>query len=105
VYRQQNQDTVSNIYEMTVSTHFGSMFLANRTLNVVKRLNLFSARHFRSDGAQPHIINIHFRRKVEVQEVAFHCNFKQDESYTPQKVVIRTGTTLHDLVVRLDDAR
>lgn len=51
----------------------------------------------RSDGGQPHYVNIQFHKRVTVEEVELYCNFKQDESYTPNKISIRAGTTFHDL--------
>eukprot|EP00965_Chrysotila_dentata_P147455 4867642-Pleurochrysis_carterae.AAC.2 len=51
----------------------------------------------RSDGPQPHLINIQFPRKMRVHEIAIYTDFKLDESYTPAKISIRAGTTFHDL--------
>lgn len=52
---------------------------------------------WQSDGTQPHFINIQFLRKMRVQEIAIQLDFKQDESYTPNKISIRAGTSLQDL--------
>ena len=54
------------------------------------------ARH-RSDGPQPHLINIQFHKKMRVHEIAIYTDFKLDESYTPSKISIRVGSTFHDL--------
>eukprot|EP01127_Copromyxa_protea_P005409 TRINITY_DN1533_c0_g1_i1.p1 TRINITY_DN1533_c0_g1~~TRINITY_DN1533_c0_g1_i1.p1 ORF type:complete len:120 (+),score=20.29 TRINITY_DN1533_c0_g1_i1:362-721(+) len=35
---------------------------------------------------------------MAVQEVALFLSFKQDESYSPSEIVIRSGTTFHDLI-------
>ena len=35
---------------------------------------------------------------MAVQEVALYLSFKSDESYTPSEIVIRSGTTFHDLI-------
>lgn len=34
------------------------------------------------------------------KEIAIFIDFKADESYTPNKISIRTGTTLQDLKVK-----
>eukprot|EP01102_Stenamoeba_stenopodia_P020071 TRINITY_DN7712_c0_g1_i2.p1 TRINITY_DN7712_c0_g1~~TRINITY_DN7712_c0_g1_i2.p1 ORF type:complete len:192 (-),score=32.50 TRINITY_DN7712_c0_g1_i2:29-604(-) len=53
--------------------------------------------YWQSDGAQPHTININFARKFPVDEIAIYADFSLDESYTPQAISIRSGTTFHDL--------
>jgi anaphase-promoting complex subunit 10 len=52
---------------------------------------------FRSDGTQPHLVNIQFLRKTAVQNVCIYTNFRVDESYTPSKISIRAGSHFHDL--------
>jgi hypothetical protein len=98
----------------------------------------------RSDGAQPHLVNIQFQKKVRLkvcwmrssaskfahvcthvvccrtlahihcvvrvcaslkkvlwrQELEIYADFKQDESYTPNKISVRAGNSFHDLRVR-----
>jgi len=51
----------------------------------------------RSDGPQPHLINIQFHRKMVIHNIAVYTDYKLDESYTPAKISIRSGTTFHDL--------
>ncbi|CAI5742291.1 unnamed protein product [Peronospora destructor] len=53
--------------------------------------------YWQSDGMQPHLINIQFARKRTVMEVALYLDYKLDESYTPKKIAIRSGSTVHDL--------
>jgi len=53
--------------------------------------------YWQSDGPQPHLINIQFKRKTTVQQVCIYSDFKQDESYTPNRVSIRAGTSFHEL--------
>ncbi|KAK2982677.1 hypothetical protein RJ640_027665 [Escallonia rubra] len=50
-----------------------------------------------SDGAQPHLVNIQFQRKVKLQLVIVYVDFKLDESYTPSKISIRAGDGFHNL--------
>uniref|UniRef100_A0ACD5TD83 Uncharacterized protein n=1 Tax=Avena sativa TaxID=4498 RepID=A0ACD5TD83_AVESA len=51
----------------------------------------------RSDGAQPHLVNIQFQKKVQLQLVVLYVDFKLDESYTPSKISIRAGDGFHNL--------
>lgn len=53
--------------------------------------------YWQSDGAQPHLINVQFFRKMAVKEVALYLDFKLDESYTPKKLSVRAGSTVQDL--------
>ncbi|KAL4136795.1 hypothetical protein PRIC2_000323 [Phytophthora ramorum] len=53
--------------------------------------------YWQSDGMQPHLINIQFSRKMAIKEVALYLDYKLDESYTPKKIAIRSGSTAHDL--------
>ncbi|XP_057547497.1 anaphase-promoting complex subunit 10 [Amaranthus tricolor] len=53
--------------------------------------------YWQSDGAQPHLINIQFQKKVKLQLIALYVDFKLDESYTPSKLSIRAGDGFHNL--------
>ena len=53
--------------------------------------------YWQSDGTQPHLVNVQFQRKVQLREVALHLSYKNDESYTPQKISVRAGNGFHDL--------
>eukprot|EP00051_Salpingoeca_urceolata_P029823 m.491120 g.491120 ORF g.491120 m.491120 type:complete len:197 (-) comp29323_c0_seq1:93-683(-) len=53
--------------------------------------------YWQSDGPQPHLVNIQFHRKTAVSQVRLYIDYTQDESYTPQKLSVRVGTTFHDL--------
>ena len=55
----------------------------------------------RSDGTGSHHVNIQFLRKVTIDEVRIYLNYRIDESYTPQRIAIRAGTTYYDLQVSL----
>lgn len=54
--------------------------------------------YWQSDGSQPHLVNIQFIKKVSVSKISFYLDFGSDESYTPKKIAIKSGTSLHDLV-------
>ena len=53
--------------------------------------------YWQSDGQLPHLVNVQFRRKTTVSDVAVYTDFKLDESYTPSKVSVRCGTNFNDL--------
>lgn len=53
--------------------------------------------YWQSDGAQPHLVNIQFQKKVKLQLVVLYVDFKLDESYTPSKISIRSGDGFHNL--------
>jgi len=53
--------------------------------------------YWQSDGTQPHYVNIQFHKKVSVDEIELYCDMKLDESYTPHKISVRSGTTFNDL--------
>ncbi|KAF6005041.1 Anaphase-promoting complex subunit 10 [Cyanidiococcus yangmingshanensis] len=52
---------------------------------------------FQTDGAQPHKISIQFRRKTKVAQVRVFLNYQLDESYTPNRLGLWTGSDTHDL--------
>ena len=54
--------------------------------------------YWQSDGTQPHLINIQFLKKVVISKICLYMDFTVDESYTPKKISIRSGTSQHDLV-------
>ena len=51
----------------------------------------------RSDGPQPHLVNIQFHKKTRVKEIEIYTDYAKDESYTPANISIRAGTTFHDI--------
>uniref|UniRef100_UPI00358F7319 anaphase-promoting complex subunit 10-like isoform X1 n=1 Tax=Myxine glutinosa TaxID=7769 RepID=UPI00358F7319 len=53
--------------------------------------------YWQSDGSQPHLVNIQFRRKTAVKTVCIYADYKADESYTPSRVSLRVGNNFHDL--------
>jgi anaphase-promoting complex subunit 10 len=54
--------------------------------------------YWQSDGSQPHLINIQFMRKMAVSKLCFYLDYNLDESYTPKRIGVKCGTSLHDLV-------
>lgn len=53
--------------------------------------------YWQSDGLQPHLVNIQFQKKVPLLRLAVYLDYKLDESYTPNKLSVRAGTSFHDL--------
>lgn len=53
--------------------------------------------YWQSDGQLPHLVNIQFRRKTTVKEIYIYTDYKLDESYTPNRISIRAGTSFNDL--------
>jgi len=67
----------------------------------------------RSEGAQPHTIDLRFPKRVfisvcpthpplrpdraDCQAVAIRTSHPRDDSYTPSKVSVRAGNSVHDL--------
>ncbi|KAK3988983.1 anaphase-promoting complex, subunit 10-domain-containing protein [Cladorrhinum sp. PSN332] len=65
---------------------------------VVELLSDDPDRYWQSDGQQPHLLTIHFLRRVEIRAIRFYVDYTQDESYTPTNIVFYAGTSQHDLL-------
>ncbi|KAI6223641.1 Anaphase-promoting complex subunit 10 [Aphelenchoides fujianensis] len=52
---------------------------------------------WQSDGSQPHMITIEFQKYTEISFLLMYLDYKSDESYTPQKVQVYTGSSILDL--------
>lgn len=57
-----------------------------------------NAMSLRSDGPQPHHLNIHFSRLVSIVSIRVFLDFEADESYTPTRITLLAGTGYHDLI-------
>lgn len=53
--------------------------------------------YWQSDGQLPHLVNIQFQRKTTVNQIYIYTDYKLDESYTPSRISIRSGTHFNDL--------
>lgn len=53
--------------------------------------------YWQSDGQLPHLINIQFPRKTTISHIYIFSDYKLDESYTPGRLSIRSGTHFNDL--------
>ncbi|KAK4216518.1 galactose-binding like protein [Rhypophila decipiens] len=54
-------------------------------------------KYWQSDGQQPHLLTVHFVRRVEIRAIRFYVDYNQDESYTPTNIIFHAGTGPHDL--------
>lgn len=53
--------------------------------------------YWQSDGQLPHLVNIQFQRKTVINQLYIYTDYKLDESYTPSRISIRSGTHFNDL--------
>lgn len=53
--------------------------------------------YWQSDGQLPHLVNIQFQRKTAINQIYIYTDYKLDESYTPNRISIRSGTHFNDL--------
>lgn len=53
--------------------------------------------YWQSDGQLPHMVNIQFQRKINISQIYLYTDYKLDESYTPSRISIRSGTHFNDL--------
>ncbi|TLD27753.1 Anaphase-promoting complex subunit 10 [Venturia nashicola] len=56
-----------------------------------------TSQFWQSDGPQPHHLNIHFFKLVEIVGIRIYLDFDLDESYTPTLVKFAAGTGYVDL--------
>lgn len=75
---------ISNLASFTVSSYKPGCG--------VKELRDDDAHLFwQSDGPQPHRLNIHFIKRVEIRALRLYLDYELDESYTPTKIQITAG--------------
>ncbi|XP_074651961.1 anaphase-promoting complex subunit 10-like [Tubulanus polymorphus] len=53
--------------------------------------------YWQSDGPQPHLVNIQFKKKTTIQDICIYADYKADESYTPNRISVRAGNHFNDL--------
>ena len=82
---------INNLAHFSVSSHKPGN-------GVEELLNDDLGKYWQSDGPQPHLLTIHFLRRVEIRAIRFYVDHNQDESYTPTCVVLSAGTGHHDLL-------
>ena len=108
----ETQVTISKVLEYLDSRELGSeatfTISSAKPGNGVEQLRDNNTEtYWQSDGSFPHSINIQFLRRVSVSKICLYLDYSADESYTPKKVSVASGTSLHDLfdisVVELND--
>lgn len=52
----------------------------------------------RSDGPQPHKLTVYFVKRVGIRDIRFYVDYHEDESYTPTKVVFKSGISENNLI-------
>lgn len=52
----------------------------------------------RSDGPQPHKLTVYFVKRVGIRDIRFFVDYSEDESYTPTKIVFKSGTSENNLI-------
>jgi anaphase-promoting complex subunit 10 len=55
------------------------------------------SKYWQSDGSQPHSLEIQFSKRVCLERISLYADFRLDESYTPSKIIVYSGTGHHDL--------
>ncbi len=88
-------DRIHQVREMTEAVW--SLSTAKPGNGVTQILDGSPDTYWQSDGAHPHLINIHFAKRKAICEVAFYLDYSLDESYTPKRIGIKAGVTFHDL--------
>lgn len=53
---------------------------------------------YRSDGPQPHRVTVYFVKRVGIRDIRFFVDYTEDESYTPTKIVFKSGTSENNLI-------
>lgn len=52
----------------------------------------------RSDGPQPHKLTVYFIKRVGIRDIRFYVDYNEDESYTPTKIIFKSGTSENNLI-------
>ncbi|WDK10606.1 anaphase promoting complex subunit 10 [Colletotrichum graminicola] len=82
---------ISNLGKFTVSSH--------KQGNGVEQLRNDSLKtYWQSDGPQPHKLTVYFIKRVGIRDIRFFVDFNEDESYTPTKIIFKSGTSENNLV-------
>lgn len=76
---------ISNLASFTVSS-------SKPGCGVAELRNDDVTQYWQSDGPQPHRLNIHFIKRVEIRALRLYLDYELDESYTPTKIQITAGT-------------
>ncbi|KAF7562401.1 hypothetical protein G7046_g1744 [Stylonectria norvegica] len=82
---------ISNLGKFTVSSH--------KPGSGVEELKSDDLKMFwQSDGPQPHRLTVYFVKRVGIRDIRFYVDYNEDESYTPTKIVFKSGTSENNLI-------
>ncbi|KAH6997206.1 putative anaphase promoting complex subunit 10 [Ilyonectria destructans] len=82
---------ISNLARFTVSSH--------KPGNGVEELRSDDLKmYWQSDGPQPHKLTVYFVKRVGIRDIRFFVDYNEDESYTPTKIVFKSGTSENNLI-------
>ncbi|KAI9904617.1 hypothetical protein N3K66_001146 [Trichothecium roseum] len=82
---------ISNLAKFTVSSH--------KPGNGVEELRVDDLhQYWQSDGPQPHKLTVYFVKRVGIRDLRFYVNYNDDESYTPTKIIFKSGTSENNLI-------
>ncbi|KAF6808757.1 anaphase promoting complex subunit 10 [Colletotrichum sojae] len=82
---------ISNLGKFTVSSH--------KPGNGVDQLRNDSLKtYWQSDGPQPHKLTVYFIKRVGIRDIRFYVDYNEDESYTPTKIIFKSGTSENNLI-------
>ncbi|KAM0264738.1 hypothetical protein ACHAQJ_000563 [Trichoderma viride] len=82
---------ISNLGKFTVSSH--------KPGNGVEQLRSDDlTSYWQSDGPQPHKLTIYFVKRVGIRDIRFYVDYSEDESYTPTKIIFKSGTSENNLI-------
>ncbi|KAH8175402.1 anaphase-promoting complex, subunit 10 (APC10) domain-containing protein [Sarocladium implicatum] len=87
---------ISNLGKFTVSSHKPGNGVEELRNDDTKQ-NLLTCSN-RSDGPQPHRLTVYFVKRVGIRDIRFYVNYNEDESYTPTKIVFKSGTSENNLI-------
>ncbi|KAG5929849.1 hypothetical protein E4U42_004369 [Claviceps africana] len=82
---------ISNLGRFTVSSHKPGSGVEELRSDDLK---LF----WQSDGPQPHKLTVYFVKRVGIRDIRFFVDYNEDESYTPTKIVFKSGTSENNLI-------
>ncbi|GJN85037.1 anaphase promoting complex subunit doc1 [Purpureocillium lilacinum] len=82
---------ISNLGKFTVSSHKPGCGVDELRSDDLKM-------YWQSDGPQPHKLTIYFVKRVGIRDIRFFVDYNEDESYTPTKIVFKSGTSENHLI-------
>ncbi|OAA63204.1 anaphase promoting complex subunit 10 [Cordyceps fumosorosea ARSEF 2679] len=82
---------ISNLGKFTVSSHKPGNGVAELRSDDLKL-------YWQSDGPQPHKLTVYFIKRVGIRVIRFFVDYQEDESYTPTKIVFKSGTSENNMI-------